>query len=424
MKTVQGTTIIANGQLLTGTGAPPVRDAALVIQDGRISYAGPVAGAPPAPPTAQRLDARGGTIMPGLVEAHYHPTYFNVADLPDLDIKYPVEYVTILAACNARLALECGYTAARSGGSLHNIDVWLKKAIEEDLVMGPRLAASGREICGAGGLMDWNPDYHKLGMEGLILLINGPDEGRKAVRKLVKDGVEWIKTYPTGDAAAPDTADHHTLCMTFEEMQAVVSEAHNYRRKVTGHCRATQGIKNALRAGFDTLEHGTFMDVEALDMLLERKTPVVPALQFEWASIEHGPTFGMSRRVIDGHKETLEGGAESARRILRAGGRLGMGGDYGFAWNPHGTYAKELTFFVRYVGFSPLETLTCATRTGAEIMGRDREFGTLEVGKLADVLVVDRDVLADISVLEDRSHFLAVMQGGIIKAGKLAGAAA
>jgi imidazolonepropionase-like amidohydrolase len=342
MKTAQGTTIIVNGQLLDGTGAPPVRDAALVIQDGRITYADPVAGAPPAPLTAQRIDAHGGTIMPGLVEAHYHPTYFNVADLPDLDIKYPVEYVTILAACNARLALECGYTAARSGVSLHNIDVWLKKAIEEDLVMGSRLAASGREICGAGGLMDWNPDYHKLGMEGLILLINGPEEGRKALRKLVKDGVEWIKTYPTGDAAAPDTADHHTLCMTFEEMQAVVSEAHNYRRKVTGHCRATQGIKNALRAGFDTLEYGTFMDAEALDLLLERNTPVVPALQFEWASIEHGPAFGMEQRVIDGHKETLEGGAKSARRILRAGGRLGMGGDYGFPYTRSPTFASSL----------------------------------------------------------------------------------
>ena len=158
--------------------------------------------------------------------------------------------------------------------------------------------------------------------------------------------------------------------MTFEEMAAVVAEAHNYHRKVTGHCRATQGIKNALRAGFDTLEHGTFMDDEALDMLLARNTPVVPALQFELASIEKGPAFGMPQSVIDGHKETLEGGAESARMILKAGGRLGMGGDYGFAWNPHGDYAKELTFFVNHVGFTPLETITCATKTGAEIMGR------------------------------------------------------
>jgi imidazolonepropionase-like amidohydrolase len=129
----------------------------------------------------------------------------------------------------------------------------------------------------------------------------------------------------------------------------------------------------------------------------------------------------MSKKMIDGHKETLEGGAESARRILKAGGRLGMGGDYGFAWTPHGTYAKELTFFVKHVGLSPMEVITCATKTGAEIMGRSNQIGTLAAGKLADVLVVDSDVLADIAVLEDRSHFIAVMQGGVVKAGQLAG---
>ena len=128
----------------------------------------------------------------------------------------------------------------------------------------------------------------------------------------------------------------------------------------------------------------------------------------------------MPQSVIDGHKETLEGGAESARMILKAGGRLGMGGDYGFAWNPHGDYARELAFFVDYVGLSPLETITCATKTGAEIMGRGDEFGTLQPGKLADVLVVDGDVLADMALLQDRSRFLAVMQGGVVKAGQLA----
>ena len=419
MKTATGTTLISGGQVITGTGAPSVADGAVVITDGKLSYVGPAAGVPQLPPGTRRIDARGGTIMPGLVEAHFHPTYFNVAALEDLDIKYPVEYVTLLAAANARLALECGYTAARSGGSLFNIDVWLKKAIECDLVLGPRLAASGREICGIGGLMDWNPDFRKIGMEGLVLLINGADQARAAVRQLVKDGIEWVKTYPTGDAAAPDTNDHHTLCMTFEEMHAVVTTAHNHHLKVTGHCRATAGILNALKAGYDTLEHGTFIDDESLELLLARDVPVVPALQFEWASIEHGPQFGMGQRVIDGHKETLEGGAASARRILRAGGRLGMGGDYGFGWNPHGDYAKELTFFVKYVGLTPLEVLTCTTKTGAEIMGRADEFGTLETGKLGDVLVVDGNVLADISLLEDRSRFLAVIQGGMIKAGQL-----
>lgn len=420
MKTATGKTVIRNGQLVDGTGAGPISDGALFVEDGLITYAGSSAEAPVVPPEAQVIDANGGTIMPGLIEAHFHPTYFNVAALEDLDIKYPVEYVTILAACNAKLALECGYTSARSGGSLFNIDFWLKKAIENDLVPGPRMAASGREICGAGGLMDWNPEFRKIGMEGLILLVNGPDEACAAVRKLVKDGVEWVKTYPTGDAAAADTNDHHTLCMTFDEMHAVVQTAHNHKLKVTGHCRATEGIKNALLAGYDALEHGTFIDDETLELLLERDVPVVPALYFEQMSIDRGPEFGMSQAVIDGHQETLEGGAESARRILAAGGRLGMGGDYGFAWNPHGDYAKELDFFVKYVGLKPLEVITCATKTGSEILGRSDEIGTLEVGKLADVLVVAGDVASDLAILQDRSRFITVMQGGVSKAGSAA----
>ena len=308
MKSATGSLVVRNGTLIDGTGRTPVSDAVVHSRDGRITYAGPRLGAPVLPPDTPTIDAKGGTILPGLVEAHFHPTYFDVAALEDLDIKYPVEYVTLLAAANARLALECGYTSARSGGSLFNIDVWLRKAIEADVSVGPRLSPSGREICGVGGLMDWNPDFRKIGMEGLVLLINGPVEARAAVRKLVKDGVEWVKTYPTGDAAAPDTNDHHTLCMTFEEMHAVVQTAHNHSMKVTGHCRATEGIKNALRAGYDAVEHATFIDDEGLELLLARNVPVVPALQFEWASIERGKAWGMSQRVLDGHKETLAAG--------------------------------------------------------------------------------------------------------------------
>lgn len=419
MKTATGLTFVENGQLIDGTGSPPVPSAAVVIEDGRICYAGPAIDAPAVPPDAERIDAKGGTIMPGLVEAHFHATYFNILELQDLDIKYPVEYVSILSAVNAKLALECGYTAARSGGCLFNVDVWLKSAIENDLIPGPRLSASGREICSAGGLMDWNPEFRKIGMEGLVFIINGVEDARSAVRALVKDGVEWVKTYPTGDAASPDTNDHHTLCMTFEEMNAVVQTAHNHKLKVTGHCRATEGIKNALKAGYDCIEHGTFIDNEGLDLLLARDVPCVPALYFEKASVLRGPEFGLPQSVIDGHQETLDGGADSALRILRAGGRIGLGGDYGFGWNPHGDYAREITFFVKDVGFTPLEAIMCATRTGAEIMGCADEFGTVEVGKLADLLIVDGDVFNDIALLEDRSRFIAVMQGGVLKAGQL-----
>ncbi len=419
MKLQPGTTVITNGQLVDGTGKAAIPQAALIIQDGLIHYAGPAADAPPTPPDARAMDAQGGTIMPGLIEAHIHLTYFNVSELQDLDIKYPVEYVTLQSGVNAKTALECGYTSARSGGCLHNIDVWLKKAIEEDMVPGPRLSASGREICGAGGLMDWNPDYRRIGMEGIVFIVNGADDARTAVRKLVKDGIEWVKTYPTGDAASPDINDHHTLCMTFEEMHAVVATAHNHGLKVTGHCRATEGIRNALKAGYDAIEHGTFMDDECLDLLMRRNVPMCPGLGFELFSVQRGKEFGLSQRVLDGHQETLEAGAESCRRVLKAGGTLGLGGDYGFAWTPHGTYAQELTFFVNHVGFTPLETIRCATLGGAKIMGREHELGTLEKGRLADVLVVGGDVLKDISILEDRNNLLAVIQGGVVKAGTL-----
>ncbi|MGV3662072.1 MAG: amidohydrolase family protein [Prosthecobacter sp.] len=419
MKLQPGTTVVNNGQLVDGTGKAAIPHAALVIQDGLVQYAGPAADAPPAPPDARVIDAKGGTIMPGLIEAHIHLTYFNVSELQDLDIKYPVEYVTLQSGVNARTALECGYTSARSGGCLHNIDVWMKKAIEEDMIPGPRLSASGREICGAGGLMDWNPDYRRIGMEGIVFIVNGPDDARTAVRKLVKDGIEWVKTYPTGDAASPDINDHHTLCMTFEEMHAVVATSHNHGLKVTGHCRATEGIRNALKAGYDAIEHGTFMDDECLELLMQRNVPMCPGLGFELFSVQRGKEFGLSQRVLDGHQETLEAGAESCRKVLKAGGTMGLGGDYGFAWTPHGTYAQELTFFVNYVGFTPLETIRCATLGGAKIMGREHELGTLEKGKLADVLVVEGDVVRDISILENRDNLLAVMQGGVVKAGRM-----
>ena len=136
MKQASGTPVITNGQLVDGTGADAVPKAALVLTDGVISFVGAEADLPEVPADAERIDARGGTIMPGLVEAHFHATYFNIKSLEDLDIKYPVEYVSLLSSVNCRLALECGYTAARSGGCLFNVDYWLRTAIEADLIPG------------------------------------------------------------------------------------------------------------------------------------------------------------------------------------------------------------------------------------------------------------------------------------------------
>ena len=311
MKTAQGTTVIHNGQLVDGTGAPAVPNATLVIQDGRITYSGAGAGAPRVSPQAQRIDAKGGTIMPGLVEPHWHPAYLNAATLPDFDTRYPVEYMTLRSAANARLALECGYTGVRSGGGVHNIDLWLSKAVDEDYVPGPRISSTGREICGQGGMLDWNPDFLKLGMEGLPYFVNGPIEARAAARVVIKSGAEWIKTFPTGDAGCAH-AGPHTLCMTEDEMRAVVEEAHNYKVRVLGHCRGTLGIKLALRLGYDSIEHNTFMDDECLEMLLERDTPVVPTLYYSYTVAEWGSSVVRKTRSM--------GIGRSWRRVPRARG--------------------------------------------------------------------------------------------------------
>ena len=238
------------------------------------------------------------------------------------------------------------------------------------------------------------------------------------MRKLVKDGVEWVKTYPTGDAAAPDTNDHHTLCMTFEEMHAVVAEAHNHHLKVTGHCRATEGIKNALKAGYDTLEHGTFMDAE-------RSTCC-------WRAIRRcaGPAIRIRQRRARPRVQAAAGrnrwpsrnarrGADRARMILRPAGASVWVETTALPGIRTATMPRKSAFFVNYVGFTPLEAIRSATQRGAEIMGRADEFGTVAPGKLGDLLVVDGDPIEDIRVLEDRARFIAVMQGGVVKAGQL-----
>jgi len=419
MKHGTGTTVIQHGKIVDGTGAV-IDDGTLVIQDGRIRYVGNADAVPPMPPESDFVQAAGMTVMPGLVESHFHASYFGILARQELDLHFPPEYVTLLAAKNCELALSYGYTSARSGGGVYNVDVWLQRAIDEDLVAGPRLAASGRQISGTGGVLDWHPSFRRVSADNIALLVNGEDEARGAVRQLVKDGTQWVKTFVTGDTAGARPNNPHTLCLAPHEMQVIASTAHNHGLRVAGHCRSAEGIKNALKANYDSIEHATFLDDQGLELLLERKTPVVPCLYFEKAGLEIGPELGVSQAAVEGHYAALDAGVQSAQRIHNSGGKLALGGGFGFAWTPHGKYAKELELCVDAVGLSPLETVGCATAGGAELLGWDDQLGTLEVNKLADVLIVEGDLLADITLLQNPRHIYAVLQGGLVKAGKLA----
>jgi imidazolonepropionase-like amidohydrolase len=404
---------LKNVRLIDGTGAPARDGAALVIEGDTIVHVGPLdpAGEPKGP-GVEAMDLGGRTVIPGLVEAHIHLSYNHVKAIADLDLNCPPEYSTLLAAKNAELALSCGYTAARSAGAVHRIDMALKQAINEGIYPGPRLLAASRDICATGGMADWNPSYLKLGMEGLALIADGPDQVRAAVRRSIKDGADIVKCYIGGDALLPHTPIGDCT-YTLAEVAALVDESHMRSRMTAAHVRGQRSSRVAAEAGVDSLEHATYADDDTLRMIADKGLTLVPGLRYLYSIVENGPRFGITEDVIasSGLRDEIKQAADTYRRAKDLGIRMCPGGDFGFAWNPHGEYAKDIQVFVEVIGYSPLEAITCATRSGAELMRMADRIGTLQQGKLADLVVVDGDPLRDIGVLQDRAR-LSVMQGG------------
>jgi imidazolonepropionase-like amidohydrolase len=405
--------LLRNLRLIDGTGAPAREGAALLIEGATIVHAGPLAaGDAPSPAEAEILDLGGRTVIPGLVEAHTHLSYNDVKAIADLDLNCPPELSTLRAAKNGELLLHCGYTAARSAGAVHRIDAALKQAFAEGLYPGPRLLAASRDICATGGMADWNPTYLKLGMEGLALIADGPEQIRAAVRRSIKDGADVVKCYIGGDALLPHTPIGDCT-YTLPEVAALVDESRMRGRMTAAHVRGQQSSRVAAQAGVDSLEHATYADDETLRMIADKGLTLVPGLRYLYSIIENGPRFGIGEAVIapSGLRDEIKQAADTYRRARELGIRMCPGGDFGFAWNPHGEYAKDIQVFVDVIGYTPLEAITCATRGGAELMRMDDQLGTLLPGKLADLVVVNGDPLRDITVLQDRGR-LSVMQGG------------
>jgi imidazolonepropionase-like amidohydrolase len=404
---------LKNLRLVDGTGAPARDGAALVIEGDTIVHAGPLAAVDaPRPADADTVDLGGRTVIPGLVEAHIHLSYNDVKVISDLDLNCPPEISTLRAAKNGERLLHCGYTAARSAGAVHRIDAALKQAFAEGLYPGPRLLAASRDICATGGMADWNPSYLRLGMEGLALIADGPDAVRAAVRRSIKDGADVVKCYIGGDALLPHTPIGDCT-YTLAEVQALVDESKMRGRMTAAHVRGQRSSRVAAEAGVDSLEHATYADDETLRMIADKGLTLVPGLRYLYSITENGPRFGITEAIIapSGLRDEIKQAADTYRRARDLGIRMCPGGDFGFAWNPHGEYAKDIQVFVDVIGFTPLEAITCATRSGAELMRMDDRLGTLRPGKLADLVVVDGDPLRDITVLQDRGR-LSVMQGG------------
>jgi imidazolonepropionase-like amidohydrolase len=388
----------------------PKRNATVVVEGERITAVGTNGDAPAPGGHDTVFDLGGKSLMPGMVQCHYHVAYPNITNLDDIDMKYPATYLTLVAAKNAELLLRSGFTGAVGAGAVHNIDVTLKRAIDNGLIPGPRMLPCGRDIVTTGDSIDCHPNFWQMKMEGIARICDGPDEFRKAVRDEIKQGVEMIKLYPTGGHGLSWPSEVMTI--SDDEMTAAAQAAHERGKKIRGHIASKKGIMKALKAGLDVIDHGDMMDDECVETLVKQGAYVTPSLYFPYLVMEEKRRTGKASFDTGGMERGLENSYRMLGRAQAAGVKLLVGDDFGVGAMPHGDYAKELEAYVKGAGIPALEVIGWATRNGAELLGMKDELGTIESGKLADLLVVNGDPVADITVLQKRANLAVVMKGG------------
>ncbi len=405
--------LLTNARLFSGVDETVLDEAAVWISGRYIRRVGSAGDVSDVPDHVRRVDLAGRFVMPGMTESHAHISYSNNGP-KELD-KTPVEEAMINSVANARLMLGSGFTSAISFGSVHRIDVHLRNAIDRGQIPGPRLAASGRDVGSTGGNADLHADYFKPQMEGLGMVVDGPWAVRKAVRTLAKNGADIVKIFLDGEAVS-DHSRPGQLEYTDEEVAAAVEEAHARNMRIVCHSRSAAAVKQALRFGMDIIGHGNYLDDEAVEMLRRERHRIAvgPAIAWEVAFLEHCEEIGFSREKVRalGYDREVEETVKAVRRLRDAGVRVLVGGDYGLNITPHGTYAKDLQYFVDLFGLSPAEALLCATRDGGAVADPDGMVGTLEEGKYADLVIVDGDPTSDITVLQDHSRIVGVVKDG------------
>ena len=410
--------LFTNARLFTGVNDEVIDGGAIWVDGKMIRYAGRAAETGPVPDHVKRVDLGGQFVMPGMTESHAHISYTNNGP-GDLD-KTPVEEAMIWSIDNARVMLGSGFTSAISFGSVHRIDVYLREAINKGQIAGPRLLASGRDIGATSSNADLHPDYAKPQMEGLGMLADGPWAVRKAVRTLRKNGANVVKLFLDGEGLS-NHAPPGELTYTDEEVEAAISEAHARNMRVATHSRSAAAVKQAVKFGADFIGHANYLDDEAVDMLKRARDRlfVGPAIAWEMQFLANHESMGFTREAVRnrGYEREVEATVDAVKRLRAVGVRVLIGGDYGLNITPHGTYAKDLEYFVDLFGLSPAEALLCATRDGGAAVDPGGMLGTLEAGKYADLVIVNGDPIADVRVLQDHSKITAVMKDGQLSRG-------
>jgi imidazolonepropionase-like amidohydrolase len=385
---------LRNAVLWDGTGAPPAAGIDVLVEGGRIAAVGRGLGARV---DAEVWDLGGRTLMPGLIDGHVHLTFRGEAD--EVSHLAPAPVLAWNAADAARRALEAGVTAVRDLGARDAVSVLLRDAVEAGRLPGPRIRAAGQAICMTGGHGWW------IGREA-----DGADEVRKAVREQLRAGADCIKLIATGGVMTP-RVDPRSPQFTEEELRAGVEEAHKAFLRVAAHAQALEGVKNAVRAGVDSIEHGIYLDDEVVEEMKRRGTFLVPTLVAPHHISRHGLAAGIPAYMVEKSDRVREAHRESFRRAVRAGVRVAMGTDAGTPFNRHGANAEEIALMVE-AGMPTAAALLAATRHAAELLDLLDQTGTVEPGKAADLIVVDGDPLADVRVLCDPARIVAVLRAG------------
>jgi imidazolonepropionase-like amidohydrolase len=402
--------LIRNGTLIDGTGAAPLTDAAVLVKDNRIHAVGKANSIRLPDAQTTEIDAKGGFILPGMIDTHVHIMLEGVNIVRDMMTPFSMRFYNSVKYL--KNTIDAGITSVRDAGGA---DAGTKQAVESGMILGPRLQISISVLTTTGGHGD---GWMLSGMEYDLFMaypgfpecrVDGVEDCRRKVREVLRAGADVIKICSTGGVLSP--TDHPEFTQfSPEELEVIVREA-SYRRgvKVMSHAQGADGVKNAIRAGVHSIEHGIFLDDEAIDLMLKHGTYLVPTLLAPLAVLEAGEKGGMPEYGIRKSREVIEIHSDSIGRAHKAGVRIAMGTDAGVM--PHGTNLRELGLMNK-IGMSPMETIVSTTKTAAECLGWGDQVGTVEAGKFADIILLKTDPLKDIRSLENVDNIPLVMKNG------------
>ncbi len=398
--------LIKAGRLIDGTGKIH-RDMQILVEEDEITSVGASVEAGEDTPV---LDFSGHTVMPGLIDAHLHIT--STGDPDTLKkLRMGVPYTALVGASHAKKTLEAGVTAVRDAGAPFNTALDLKRAINEGLTPGPRMVVSGQGLSISGGHGDpangWPREIEFLGRRP----VDSPDEARRAARQELAYGADCIKMSATGGVMSMGT-DHTVRGLTEDEMRAAIEEARNRKKRTLAHAQGTEGIKNAIRAGIDSIEHGFWLDDETIEMMLDRDVFLVPTLAAVYRIVEAGTEKGVPPHAVEKAKVGQAAHLESFALALDRGVKIAMGTDAGTPFNLHGENAFELQLMVN-AGMKPMQAIVATTSRAAEIL--DLKAGRVAEGYLADLIAVDGDPSEDVACLGELENIKMVMVGGEVQ---------